>query len=75
MIILIFFLLTSNVELRLEHMCEWEYHNQHDDEKDVFYAPMLAYVTDRGRLVSFSFLFFFRWVKDSYYLVKYKTFG
>ncbi|PWA72131.1 hypothetical protein CTI12_AA275330 [Artemisia annua] len=37
-------------ELRLEHMCEWEDHELHDDENDVFYAPILAYVTDRGRL-------------------------
>ena len=33
-------------------MCEWEDHEMHDDENDVFYAPILAYVTDRGRLVS-----------------------
>lgn len=38
-------------------MCEWEDHAEHDDEDNVFYAPIVAYVTDRGRLVSSPFRF------------------
>ena len=33
-------------------MCEWERHTQHENEDGCFYAPILAYVTERGRLVS-----------------------
>ena len=38
-------------------MCEWEDHAEHDDEDNVFYAPIVAYVTDRGRLVSSPYRF------------------
>ena len=54
-------------------MCEWEDHTEHDDEDNVFYAPIVAYVTDRGRLVSspyrFIFLLIMKFV-DSIYIVQ-----
>ncbi|GJT67977.1 hypothetical protein Tco_1019457 [Tanacetum coccineum] len=37
---------------RMRHECVWDNHVEfHNDEKDCFYSPMVAYVTDRNRLV------------------------
>ena len=46
-------------------MCEWEHHEMHDDENDVFYAPILAYVTDRGRLVSNTYIQIYNMIDHS----------
>ena len=35
----------------MKHICEREDCTEHDNENDCFYAPLLAYVTDRDRLV------------------------
>lgn len=41
----------------MQHICDWEGHTEHEDEKDCFYTPVLAYVTDRSRLVSSKLIF------------------
>ena len=36
----------------MKHICERHGCDEHDDEKDCFYAPILSYVKEKGRLVS-----------------------
>ena len=43
--------LPFNADERMKHICESEDCTEHDNERDCFYVPLLAYVTYRDRLV------------------------
>lgn len=52
-----YFFNDNHVDERMQHMCQWEGHREHDNEKDCFYSPILAYVIIRCRLVSNSYIY------------------